>query len=118
MNSGVAPSSLAWFTSAPAASSAATSAARPSAAAPCSESRTMLRVSSQCASRRHLRARELPVAPTAYIVAMLLRNFTPLARRSLRAAPLARRLLSTALADGGGDDFRPPAQRKASVRES
>ena len=55
---------------------------------------------------------------------MLLRNFTPLARRSLsatplvrRAAPLARRLLSTALADGGGDDFRPPAQRKAeSVR--
>ena len=55
---------------------------------------------------------------------MLLRNFTPLARRTLsatplarRGAPLARRLLSTALADGGGDDFRPPAQRKAeSVR--
>ena len=55
---------------------------------------------------------------------MLLRNVTPLARRTLsatplarRGAPLARRLLSTALADGGGDDFRPPAQRKAeSVR--
>ena len=55
---------------------------------------------------------------------MLLRSFTPLARLTLsaaplarRGAPLARRLLSTALADGGGDDFRPPAQRKAeSVR--
>ena len=48
---------------------------------------------------------------------MLLRNFTPLARRSLRAAPLARRLLSTALANGGDDDLKPAAQRKAeSVR--